>query len=583
METTSYQLGGSVITLTPAGLTLSLPRSMWSVRQWAWLVNVLAQLMGVGMAWVLAPATITVTSTEVGNPPRWKQMVIDGLSYLLFALLIPAQHPLRNVYAAFDWSTVDAQCAEVYKNQQRGAPAYPPQVLFRILVLLFISGTPFESAALQRLQTDVAWRWFVGLSVLWPVPDAGTLCRFRQRLGVERFEAILVALIERCDQAGLIGHLEQYFDCTGVEASASQVTPYERAVILAKAMSTYLAQVGEGAAAVSAEQIAAIALEVLRDKHPSLQQVQPAQIVSSQAHLEEELEQTVKGETRWWQRLQQALTGLKPPVSGDPQTHLEHLREVARQLVPSLPQAFGNPDAAVGHTRTDGTVCGYRGGLLVDAKRRIIVAVVVVALNCVEAPLVLQALDKQYALFKQYPKRLGLDSAFDRDEVHRGLEARQIEGVATVRSRPGAAGVFHADAFVWNAQGQLLCPAGEVMESVRGPDAKGIELYQATGPCAQCPSLNQCLTAKQQQSADPHRELRINPAAHQRAQRNRERSRSPEGRALRRRRFASEGLFGHLNTYHHGDKAPYRSGPMDHIAQVLVAFVSNLEILAAND
>jgi hypothetical protein len=273
---------------------------------------------------------------------------------------------------------------------------------------------------------------------------------------------------------------------------------------------------------------------------------------------------------------------LQQQVSGAPQAHLEHLRAVARQLVPSLPQAFGNPDAAVGHTRTDGTLCGYRSGLLVDAKRRIIVAVVVVALNCVEAPLVIQALDKHYAVFQRHPQRLGLDSAFDRDEVHVYLEAHAIYGGITVRSRPGAAGVFHADAFVWNAAGQLLCPQGAVMQPVSGPNSPEIERYRATGDCAQCPLLNQCLTAKQQQKASqPQRELQINPAAHQRAQRNRERSRSPEGQALRRRRFATEGLFGHLNTYHNGDKAPYRSGAMDYLAQLMVAFVANLETLAA--
>jgi len=241
METVAFQIGGSTITLTQDELTIRLPRSQWSARQWAWLVHVLAQVLGAGLGWVLAPTVSSAAASEAGHPaPRWKQLVSDGLSYLLFVLLIPPGHTLRKLYAAFDWAAVDAKCAEVYKNQARGAPAYAPQVLFRILVLMFSSGTPFESATLQRLQTDVAWRWFVGLSVLWPIPDAGTLSRFRHRLGVERFEAILVTLLEVCDQAGLIGHLEAYFDCTGVAASASQVTPYERAVILAKALSAYL-------------------------------------------------------------------------------------------------------------------------------------------------------------------------------------------------------------------------------------------------------------------------------------------------------------------------------------------------------
>ena len=612
MESSALQIGGSTIKLGEEGLTINLPRSQWSKRQWAWLVSVLTEAMGAGLGWVVAPTSSAATASEAGSSgPRWKETMIDGVSYLLFVLLIPPGHNLRKLYAAFDWSTIDAQCAEVYKNQTRGAPAYPPQVLFRLLVLMYVSGTPFESATLQRLQTDVAWRWFVGLGLWQAIPDAGTLSRFRQRLGVERFEAILVRLLEACEQAGLIGHLEYYFDCTGVEASARQVTPYERAVILAKAMSVYLAQAAGETLAVSSEQIAAIVLEVLGEKHPSLQEVKPAQIVTSQAHLEEEWARTVTGEPHWWQGLRQELTRLQPAVTdapqpavtddpqpavtddpqpgvtGDPQPAVTgapqaHLREVARQFVPSLPQAFGNPDAAVGHTRTDGTLCGYRSGFLVDAKRRIIVALIFVALNRVEAPLVIQALNKQYAIFRSYPQRLGLDSAFDRDEVHAYLEAHAIEGGITVRSRPGAAGVFHADAFVWNAAGQLLCPQAEVMEYVSGPTAKGVNLYRSTGACADCPLLNQCLTAKQQQKANqPQRQLQIDPAAHQRAQRNREQSRSPQGRALRRRRFASEGLFGHLNTYHNADKAPYRSAAMDHIAQLLVAFVSNLATLAA--
>lgn len=579
MESITQQIGISTVTLAQAGLTITIPRRHWSARHWAWLVQVLAQVLGGGLAWVLAP-TIRVAAANPG--PHWKQLTIDGLSYLLFLLLIPAGHPLRQLYAAFDWATIDAKCAEVYKNQARGAPAYAPQVLFRILVLMFVSGTPFESATLARLQTDVAWRWFVGLSLLGPLPTAGSLSRFRTRVGVARFEAILVELILVCDRQGLIGQVEAYFDMTGVEASASQVTPYERAVILAKALSAYLAAEAGGSSAVSPEQIAAIVLEVLGAKHPSLQEVQPAQIVVSQAHLEEELARTVKGEPAWWQRLRQASAQVKQQLSGTPEAGLERLREVARRLVPSLPQAFGNPDAAVGHTRTDGTLCGYRSGLLVDAKRRIIVAVIVVALNGVEAPAALQALDKYYAICGCYPKRLGLDSAFDRDEVHGYCEAHAIDASITGRSRPGAVGVFHADAFVWNSQGQLVCPNGEQMEQVKAPDAKGVAVYRAGGTCAQCPLLNQCLTAKQQQKRPaPQRELRINPAAHQRAQRSRERSRSLEGRALRRRRFATEGLFGPLNTYHNGDKAPYRSGEMDTIAQLLVAFVANLETLAA--
>jgi len=416
------------------------------------------------------------------------------------------------------------------------------------------------------------------------------LSYFRKRLGVAVFETILVEVIIACDQAGLIEQLESYYDMTGVVASATQVTPYQRAVIpsaalrtgLAKTMSAWLDQEQGRVGDISPEEIAAIALEVLQEQHPSLKKVTAEQIVTSQTKLAEKLTRTVKGEPRWWARLGQKVAELGRQLTGATASRRDQLRQLARQLAPNLPQAFGNPDAAVGHTRTNGTLCGYRSGFLVDAKQRIITAVAFVALNRAEAPTVLTALDKHYAIFQCYPQRLGLDSAFDRDEVHLGTQQRHIDSVATARSRPGPTGVFHADAFIWNEQEQLLCPNGAVMEKVAGPYKNGTDRYRATADCAHCPLVAHCLTAKQQQQEQPCRELLTQTAAHQRAQQNRERSRSDEGWGLRRRRFAAEGLFGHLNRYHNGDKAPYRSGPMDHIAQLMVAFTSNLEKLAAH-
>ena len=579
---TAIRVGDSAVTAAETGLTIVIPRGFWTKRGWQIVIGLLTSLATSEAAWVLAPTLTRNTPSENGQlPPRWRHIRLDGLSWLLFQLLVSPDHPLRKLFEAVDWQEIDARCAAPYRNQRRGAPAYAPQVLFRILILMFYSGTPFESATLRRLQTDVAWRWFVGLSILQPIPDASTLSRFRGRLGVKRFEATLTCLIQACDAAGLIGHLESYFDMTGVEASATQATPYQRAVILAKAVSAYLDEEAGGTKAIAPEQIAAIVLQVLQETHPSLKKVKPAQIVSSQARLDEKLAKTVKGETNWWQRLRKKIAEIRQQTTEKPRATIEHLRNVARELAPTLPQAFGNPDAAVGHTRTDGTLCGYKSGFLVDAKHWIITAVSFIPLNQREAPAVSDALQSHHAIFERYPEKLGLDSAYDFDEVHRDLEEKQIHGVVTVRSRPGPAGVFHSDAFVWNAEGQLICPNGELMEHVAGPYKSGRDRYRSVGDCSQCPRLQQCLTEKQRQREHSRRELQIDTAAHQRAQGNRERSRSPEGRALRRRRFAAEGVFGHTNRYHNGDKAPYRSGPMDHIAQLMVAFVSNLEKLVA--
>lgn len=184
-------------------------------------------------------------------------------------------------------------------------------------------------------------------------------------------------------------------------------------------------------------------------------------------------------------------------------------------------------------------------------------------------------MDKHYAIFGTYPKRLGLDSAFDRDNVHRYTEEQNIFSVISVRSRLGPAGVFHADAFIWNEQGCLICPNGKEMEHIAGPYKSVNDRYRARTECAQCPFFEQCLTTAQRKKKLPRRELQTNTAAHQRTQRNRERSHSPgpEGKAIRRQRFSSEGVFSHVNRFHNGDNAPYRNDSMNHIAQLMVAFV----------
>ena len=46
-------------------------------------MQVLAQVLGAGLGWVLAP-TVSGVDMADRDAPRWKGLVIDGLSYLLF-------------------------------------------------------------------------------------------------------------------------------------------------------------------------------------------------------------------------------------------------------------------------------------------------------------------------------------------------------------------------------------------------------------------------------------------------------------------------------------------------------------------
>ncbi len=159
MVSIECKIGATRLMVTEKELSIAIPRNYFSQKVWQDLEELAVEIASIGLGWVVGPSTIAPVASTVGNgPPRWRRMSLDVLSYLLFVLLIPAGHPLRKLYEAYDWHKIDEKCASVYRNQKRGAPAYPPQVMFRILVLMFYSGTPFESTTLSRLRTDVSWR-----------------------------------------------------------------------------------------------------------------------------------------------------------------------------------------------------------------------------------------------------------------------------------------------------------------------------------------------------------------------------------------------------------------------------------------
>src|SRR5215510_13356707 len=54
-----------------------------------------------------------------------------------------------------------------------------------------------------------------------PLPDHSSLTRIRERYGVEVFRRFFEAIVEQCQQAGLVWGKELYIDGTKVEANAS--------------------------------------------------------------------------------------------------------------------------------------------------------------------------------------------------------------------------------------------------------------------------------------------------------------------------------------------------------------------------
>ena len=107
---------------------------------------------------------------------------------------VPSGDVLRRCQEAIDWPPIEAALRSLYPSS-RGRPSHNPMVLFRALLLrrwFNLSDPGLETQLRDRL----SWQYFCGLSLLDPIPDETTFCRFRQRLHQAGLGEILFQQVE---------------------------------------------------------------------------------------------------------------------------------------------------------------------------------------------------------------------------------------------------------------------------------------------------------------------------------------------------------------------------------------------------
>lgn len=139
--------------------------------------------------------------------------------------LMPREHFLRKLEAALDLSFVYDETSPLY-SRKYGRPPIDPVVLVKYLLVGFLYGIPSERQIEQRVQTDVALRWYLGLDLFDRVPDHSTISQPRRRKPSFRkvFRRLFEEVARQCVAAGLVSGRLAVTDSTHVKANASQAS-----------------------------------------------------------------------------------------------------------------------------------------------------------------------------------------------------------------------------------------------------------------------------------------------------------------------------------------------------------------------
>ena len=139
--------------------------------------------------------------------------------------LMPQEHFLRKLEAALDLSFVYEETSPLY-SRKYGRPPVDPVVLVKYLLVGFLYGIPSERQIEQRVQTDVALRWYLGLDLFDRVPDHSTISQLRRRKPSFRkvFRRLFEEVVRQCVAAGLVSGRLAVTDSTHVKANAAQAS-----------------------------------------------------------------------------------------------------------------------------------------------------------------------------------------------------------------------------------------------------------------------------------------------------------------------------------------------------------------------
>jgi len=477
----------------------------------------------------------------------------------LFDTLVPFDHWTRRADVHIDFLQLRESLEPFFKDS--GRPAIEPVLFMKLELLMFHDGLS-DSQVFQRVQTDLAYRRFLGLGCKDYLPDVSTLRKFRARLGVEGHKELFHGLLAQARGYGLVKDRLRLKDATHVLADIAIPAGLQ---LVAQARNKLLA----AAERFDAEQVAGerVHIETIRTRTDD--QGNEARLLARIEHLRdiltwvENLEVPADAEEQLWHSLISAVEVARKVLAGhdDPKA-------------PGKVRSTVDPDARRG--KHGEFYDGYLTDVMIDADSELFTAINVMPAGGSESASARVLLEQEQSAHGNGIEQFSIDGAGYDGSMIRDLESPEgpnVEVFVPPKAKSNG-GKFTAEQFESSEDGShMTCPAGETSQYKQRDEKRHATAYRFNSEtCHACPLINQCINSKQKHGRTVHK------SDYEREyQKVKERAQTEEYAAVKREHPKVERRLGELINRHGGRRARYRGLNRVFVQQLLCALTANVK------
>jgi transposase len=137
--------------------------------------------------------------------------------------LVPQDHLVRKIENAIDFSFIYDLVKDRY-SLDNGRPSIDPVVLIKMVLIQYLFGIRSMRQTIKEIETNIAYRWFLGYDFTQPIPHFTTFGKnyVRRFQGTDLFEKIFTRILEEACHHGFVDPSVLYIDSTHVKASANK-------------------------------------------------------------------------------------------------------------------------------------------------------------------------------------------------------------------------------------------------------------------------------------------------------------------------------------------------------------------------